>query len=397
MSCGQPMAATLCLVAATACTSAASPSELDAAVQDGSGGLASSSSGASGSGPGGSGAGGSASEGGSGGVAGGSSGVMVGSSGGFPSGTGSGSSSGTTSGIAGSGSISSSGAGSNDAGPSYSGSETDGEAGGGSGESEGGVADKSVAQVLDGYAIVKPCSGAGAPANPNPNETTNMPGTCNEDPTYENQHNTLTFGGDPAVTYTVTVRIAGVAERYWYAGGMLDMSAQPSGVSACCLDGKGTPITDDVFYAGGLPTIHSARNENLGLAPGQGACKIHPPETDGQYKLPFAVPPEINPSDGCFNGFNIFALTVSAPKKSYYLNYTEDYDNVDRQPHEVYKTDYTTSIRVNGQAQLDLYTIDGDHHQVYNTGTLTVPNVKTKQPYVGNFLEFTVLSVTSAP
>ncbi|WP_437587008.1 hypothetical protein [Sorangium sp. So ce1000] len=42
---------------------------------------------------------------------------------------------------------------------------------------------------------------------------------------------------------------------------------------------------------------------------------------------------EVRPEDGCYNGFNIFALTVSSPKKSYCLNYTADFDGQDRQPH----------------------------------------------------------------
>jgi hypothetical protein len=148
-----------------------------------------------------------------------------------------------------------------------------------------------------------------------------------------------------------------------------------------------------VFYTGGLPTIHGpAPNNNLG--PGQGACKIHPPETDSQFKLPFTVPTEIRPSDGCYNGFNIFALTVSSPKQSYYLNFTTDFDGIDRQRHLTFMTDYTITIPISGQAQLQFYTIDGDHHQVANNGAFRVPNVKTPQPYTGNFLEFTVVDVT---
>lgn len=79
-----------------------------------------------------------------------------------------------------------------------------------------------------------------------------------------------------------------------------------------------------------------------------------------------------------------------------HLNQTKDFDGVDRQPHSVYKTDYTVTIPITGQAQLDFYTIDGDHHQVTNNGTMTVPNVKTAQPYNGNFLELTVVAVTRA-
>lgn len=199
---------------------------------------------------------------------------------------------------------------------------------------------------------------------------------CEELADNENQRVTRMFGGEASVVYSVTLRIAGVAERYWYSGGTLDPTSR-------------------IFYTGGLPTIHGpAPNNNL--SPGQGACKIHPPQTDGQYALPFTVPVEIRPSDGCYNGFNIFALTVSSPKQSYYLNYTTDFDGNDRQPHSVYKTDYTVTIPIAGGAELDFYTIDGDHHQVTNNGTMTVPNLKTAQPYNGNFLEFTVVNVTPA-
>jgi len=193
----------------------------------------------------------------------------------------------------------------------------------------------------------------------------------------ENQHITKQFGGEANVTYNVTIRVAGVAERYWYAGGTLDAMG-------------------NVFYTGGLPTIHSASAPNNNLQPGQGACKIHPPETDSQFALPFTVPTEIRPADGCYNGFNVFALTVASPKQSYYLNDTTEFDGADRQPHAVYKTDYTVTIPIAGQARLDFYTIDGDHHQVTNNGTMMVSSVKTAQPYNGNFLEFTVLDVTRA-
>jgi hypothetical protein len=81
-----------------------------------------------------------------------------------------------------------------------------------------------------------------------------------------------------------------------------------------------------------LPTIHSAQAPNANLGPGQGACKIHPPQTDASYPIPFTVPPEIAAADDCYNGFNIFAMTISSPKQTYYLNYTTDYDGVDRQP-----------------------------------------------------------------
>ena len=224
---------------------------------------------------------------------------------------------------------------------------------------------KMAAMVLNGFTLIKPCND-------------NVWGCCcNEDPKYKNQHITKTFGGDPNVTYNVKLRIAGVAERYWYSGGTLD------------------PVSK-LFYTGGLPTVNGPPP---GTTKRPSACKIQPPTTDGppnNFALGFTVPPEVNPSDGCFNGFNIFAMTVSSPKKSYYLNYTQDFDGTDRQPHACYENDYTITIPIMGQAQLDFYVIDGDHHQVANTGTQMVPNVKTAQPYHGNFLEFAVLDVTTA-
>jgi hypothetical protein len=230
---------------------------------------------------------------------------------------------------------------------------------------------RAAAEVLDGFALLKPCVSSFRPSG---NMNNNGDCCCEELASNENQHITKQFGGDPTVTYNVTLRVAGVAERYWYSGGMLDTSM--------------------VFYRGGLPTIHSASAPNNNLLAGQGACKVHPPETDGQFAIPFTVPEEIRPTDGCYNGFNIFAMTVSSPKQSYYLNHTAEFDGADRQPHSVYRTDYTVTIPIAGQARLDFYTIDGDHHQVTNNGTMSVPDVKTGQPYNGNFLEFTVVDVT---
>jgi len=231
------------------------------------------------------------------------------------------------------------------------------------------------AQVLDGFAPLKPCfSAPGSCAGCTCDE--NSAALLNTGAAPENQHLVKQFGGDPNLTYDVKLRVVGVAERYWYAGGMLD----PVG---------------KVFYTGGNPTIHSAQAPNQNLSPGAGACKIHPPQTDKSYPIPFAVPPEIAPTDNCYNGFNIFGMTVSSPKQAYFLNYTTDYDNVDRQPHAVYKTDYTVTISIAGQAKLDFYIIDGDHHQVANT-TMVVPNLKNtdiKQPYSGNFLELQVVDV----
>jgi hypothetical protein len=247
-----------------------------------------------------------------------------------------------------------------------------GAAGGGGTAGTMSVDDRMAAQVLDGFAILKPCVSSFKPSG---NASNRGDCCCEELAANENQHITKQFGGDPNVTYNVTIRVAGVAERYWYSGGMLD-------------------ATGKVFYTGGLPTIHSTSAPNNNLRPGQGACKVHPPETDSLYALPFTVPAEIRPADGCYNGFNVFALTVASPKQSYYLNDTTEFDGVDRQPHAVYKTDYTITLPISGQTRLDFYTVDGDHHQVTNNGTMTVPTLKTTQPYNGNFLELTVIDVT---
>jgi hypothetical protein len=253
--------------------------------------------------------------------------------------------------------------------------------GGGSGGAGVDAGDASAADprlaadVLDGFALLKPCfstpgSCAGCTCDENPSNVLSSGAAP------ENQHLSKQFGGDPGTVYNVKLRVVGVAERYWYQGGTLDS-------------------TSKVFYTGGLPTIHSAQAPNNNLGPGQGACKIHPPQTDASYPIPFTVPPEVAPADGCYNGFNIFAMTVSSPKQSYFLNDTTDFDGVDRQPHAVYKTDYTVTVPIAGQAKIDFYVIDGDHHQVANTN-MTVPNVKNtqiKQPYVGNFLELEVVDV----
>jgi hypothetical protein len=301
-------------------------------------------------------------------------------SGGTPASGGGGSAGAANAGSGGASAAGGGGTGGSGAGGGSSGEGGNGGRAGAGGASEGGASaggagsDREAARVLDGFAIQKPCVSSFKPSG-NANNAGDC--CCEELAANENQRVSKQFGGDPSVTYNVKVRVAGVAERYWYSGGQLD-------------------TTSKLFYAGGLPTIHSSAAPNNNLKAGAGACKIHPPETDGMFALPFTVPSEIRPSDGCYNGFNIFALTVSSPKQSYYLNYTTDFDGSDRQPHSVYKTDYTVTIPITGQARLDFYTIDGDHHQVTNNGTMSVPNLKTAQPYNGNFLEFTVLEVTRA-
>jgi hypothetical protein len=230
--------------------------------------------------------------------------------------------------------------------------------------------DSAAAAPLDGYLLEKPCIDSYVP----------VPGadqTCPELPEVETQHRTEQFGGDPSITYLVTLRVRGIHERHWYQGGTLHSSGRA--------------------YIGGLPTAHSPLAPNADFTPGQGACPMHPPETDDEFKLPFDLPVEIRPSDGCFNAYTIFALVVSAPKQAYYLNYTADFDGTDRPAHVVHATDYTVTVAIQGQAALDFYVIDGDHHQVTNDGTLTVEGLKVPQPYNGTLLQLDVVSVMRAP
>jgi hypothetical protein len=112
-------------------------------------------------------------------------------------------------------------AGSAGAGGSVAGASA-GSAGASSAGSGGALADpRAAAQVLDGFALLKPCfSKPGSCAGCTCDE--NSPALLNSGMAPENQHLTKRFGGDPDTTYDVTLRVAGVAERYWYSGGTLD-------------------------------------------------------------------------------------------------------------------------------------------------------------------------------
>src|SRR5262245_9352306 len=126
--------------------------------------------------------------------------------------------------------------------------------------------DRSAGAALDGFVLQKPCVPDFKPA-PHARGFA----ACEEPRDFENQHRTIRFGGDPRVVYDVTLRVRGVAERHWYEGGALDPKSQ-------------------LFYTGGRPTIRNAVTAGTHLDPGKGACKIHPPDTDVRFALPFAVP-----------------------------------------------------------------------------------------------------------
>jgi hypothetical protein len=227
----------------------------------------------------------------------------------------------------------------------------------GSGGSSGANAadDAAALAPLNGYQLLDPCDLTNYQVQSDPGAV------CPQLDSVKNQHVMRKLAGDPNVTYNVTLRVRGIVERYWYEGGTLD------------------PVSK-VFYTGGVPTVG-------GLA---SACKNKASE------LPFQLPPEVSPSDGCFNGFNVFAMTVSAPKQHFYLNYTADKSG-DRPPHAVYSQDYTVTIAMQGQATLDFYIIGSDEHQCYNHDKVIDGVTLTSSPYIGNFLQFDVVKVTRAP
>ncbi|HVY29552.1 MAG TPA: hypothetical protein VHB79_23495 [Polyangiaceae bacterium] len=222
---------------------------------------------------------------------------------------------------------------------------------GGNAGSSDPAADAAALAPLDGFQLLDPCDLSNYQVEPGSGAV------CPQKNDVKNQHVSLQLGGDASVTYVVGLRVRGIVERYWYEGGTLDDASH-------------------VFYVGGVPTIGGYAS----------ACKNHTSE------LPFTLPTAMAPKDGCLNGFNVFGMSVSAPEQHYFLNYTTDKDG-DRPPHAVYSQDYSVSIELQGQAKLDFYVIGSDEHQCYNH-TQVVDGVELPMsPYVGEFLQFDVLSV----
>lgn len=228
-----------------------------------------------------------------------------------------------------------------------------GTGGGASGSPNDPQADITALAPLNGFQLLDPCdltTGYQVQSDPG--------AVCPQLNNVKNQHVTVHLAGDANITYVVTLRVRGIVERYWYDGGTLD------------------PVSM-VFYTDGVPTIG-------GMA---SACKNHASDL-----LPVVLPPDMSATDDCYNGFNIFGMSVSAPKRHYFLNYTAD-KNGDRQPHAVYKQDYTVDVEMQGQATLDFYVIGSDEHQCYNHDQV-IDGVKlSSSPYIGEFLQFDVTSV----
>src|SRR5450432_3971099 len=206
-----------------------------------------------------------------------------------------------------------------------------------------------VTRALDKFQLLDPCDLTNYAVQPG------LGSVCPQQNDVKNQHVSRQIAGDPNVTYDVTVRVRGIVEHYWYSGGMLD------------------PVSK-TFYLGGVPTVGGYSS----------ACK------NMASTLPFPLPAEITPTDGCFNGFNVFAMTVSAPAQHFYLNYTTDKD-VDRPPHTVYQDDYTVTISIKGQAKLDFYVIGSDEHECYNHDKTIAGVSLPSSPYIGEFMQFDVV------
>lgn len=231
-----------------------------------------------------------------------------------------------------------------------------GTAGGGAGSGGGGgpndaAADVEALKPLDGFQILDPCDLTNYAVSPDPGAV------CPQKDGVKNQHVTVKLAGEASLTYVVSLRVRGVVERYWYEGGSLDE-------------------TSKVFYVGGVPTVGGFAS----------ACK------NQASSLPFALPAAMAPEDGCFNGFNVYGMRVSAPEQHYFLNYTADKDN-DRPPHAVYAQDYTVTIEAKGQAVLDFYVIGSDEHQCYNHTHVLDGVQLPMSPYIGQFLQFDVVGV----
>ncbi len=236
-----------------------------------------------------------------------------------------------------------------------SGAGSGGSGGAGSGGTAGGPvdvdADMAALAPLNRFQLLDPCDLTSYQIEPGPGAV------CPQRDDVKNQHVSVQLSGDASVTYVVTLRVRGVVERYWYEGGSLDPVSQ-------------------VFYTGGRPSIGDYPS----------ACK------NQASQLPFELPAALSPEDGCFNGFNVFAMSVSAPAQHFFLNYTADKDG-DRPPHAVYEQDYTVSVEMQGQARLDFYVIGSDEHQCYNHSEIIEGVSLPSSPYIGEFLQFDVMGV----
>jgi hypothetical protein len=185
------------------------------------------------------------------------------------------------------------------------GSSQAGTGGGGSGDLKEAVAGK-----LNGFMLLGPCLKDSAKSVC---QTSNngCPGDNNQDFPLSGvltTDKTITLGGDPAKTYTITLHIQGVVEAKAYDGTQ-DQSAQ------------GASPKGDGFAVGGTPT-------------------------KGDY-------------------YNVYMVRVNSPKQDYFLN---SLNPPGVSNHTTYGIDYSAKVKANGGAMLRLVAADRNCSMIKNCG-----------------------------
>jgi len=301
--------------------------------------------------------------------AGGSGGSSAGGSGGSSGRGGSSASTGGTGGTGGSASGSGGAGGNTSAGGSTGGSGTGGSGSGGSsatggsgggggsggaGGSGGGSGGMSDARPADS-AGEAPASGGVALAGklhkylrtlrcarPNPQDTRR---SCFCSDADANRHDMFAFGGDPSVTYDVTIHVRGNVEPRGYTGGALQ---DPANLW---------------FYVGGMPG---------------------------------------GPNDNRL--YNQYKILVSDPKQVYYLNAnSRGVLPSSSKDHDTWKIDYTAKLKIKGGAMVDVANEDlpsGMNANFLNVKVEGVPpDLLMQEPagFPGQFFYVEVDSVVPAP
>jgi hypothetical protein len=218
--------------------------------------------------------------------------------------------------------------------------------------------DQAAAAIMDGQAWLAPCGPTQAFSDLVCQDT--VMSACPQGSEYLLngtifRNDTVTFGGDPAVTYNVTVRVRGVVEPKHYTGCTLNFATPQEG------------------FASG-PTRPPG---------GSGGCY---PSTSGNY--------------------GVYMLRVSNPQKTYFFNALNK-----TEAHFSYPVDYTVTIPVAGGAQLQYLASDSNCSENKNCDSTSVDGVagggicnpivlttfsdsRIAQPYNGQFLVMSLVSVS---
>jgi hypothetical protein len=146
----------------------------------------------------------------------------------------------------------------------------------------------------------------------------------------------LTFGGDAATTYAVTLRVRGIWE--------------PTNV-----DGGQQPVLDAPFIVGG------------DVAAGTG-------------------------SDSDAINYQQFYIEVASPEQTYWLN------NHDYVAHDIHKVDYEATLLIDGGSQVTVIANDGNERQIANYPQEYFADLPPydQTPTLGQFLRLDVVEVAIA-